>query len=169
MVFVPYDKKVSIVPDLADLPCTIEWPRDTRPAKRALVVSGVWMIFAMGVAMAVFIFVPSLPYGWVATILGIITLAAFLLGMSAIKLYASKDEITITATGIKTVKYGWIKPSEKNTNWEQISRIKKTAHQSNYETLELILRDDTAKPIPILLTRNKGATLQVKLQLEQFI
>lgn len=169
MVFVPYDKKISVIPDLADLPCAIEWPRDTRPAKRALIVSGVWMIFAMGVAMTVFLFAPSIPYETIAIVLGVVTLAAFLLGMSGLRRYASKDEVIITSKNIKYRTFGWIKTNETTCDWEQISRIQKTTHQSDYETLELLPKDDIAKSIPVLLTRNKGVTLQVKLQLERFL
>ncbi len=169
MVFVPIDKKVSVVPDLSDLPMTIEWPRDTRPAKRALIVSGIWMIFVMGLAMALFIFATSLSYGDIAIILGILTLADFLLGISALRLYASKDEITISPQGLKTKTFSWLKTTENFTEWAQIARIQKTNHGAVYETLELIPKDGTADPIPVLLTRNKGLTLQVKLQLEQFL
>ena len=169
MVFVPHDKKVSVIPDLADLPEKIVWPRDTRPALRALIVSGAWMIFAMGVAMVIFIFIPSLPYATVAVVLGIITLAALLLGLSALRLYASNDEITISTKGVNVKEYGWLKTSQNFTEWSQISRIQKTEHESDYETLELIPKDDTAKPIPVLLTRNKGITLQIKMQLQQYL
>jgi len=163
MVYIPLQKKISIVPDLSDLPTTISWPRNQRLALMVLVVSGVWMIFAAGLAVVVFNLVPQLSYAMVLLLVGIVTLTAFLVGLSALRQYASQDEVTIDLKGIKTTTYGWLAVSKASFDWSDVEQIDSTPHTGGYELLTV--RFPGSGDIALALSKNKGLIEQIKSRL----
>ena len=109
MVFIPADRKIAIVPDLDHLPDTIVLPRDRQPAFRVLVASGLWFIMAPFLV----VFSPWDFTGWqlfaVMAILFVITLAALLAGIAALRRHASNDEITLHDDHVTIRRYGWVR------------------------------------------------------------
>ncbi len=125
------------------------------------------MIFAAGIAVVIFTLVPQLPYILVLLLLGVVTLTAFLVGLSALRQYASQDEVTIDRQGIKTTTYGWLRISKSSALWADVKTVKNHTRQDGYALLSVELAKD--ENIPIALSKNKGAVIQAETRLQEIM
>jgi hypothetical protein len=167
MVYIPTDRKITVAPDFTDLPTTMRFPRDTRSARTVLIASGIWFIFAAGLAVAMFVLFPGLSHAMVASLLGAVTLFAFLAGIAALRQYASEDEVSLDKTGIKTRKVGWIKTSERFYRWDEIDHLQEDSGALGYFTLAMITGKNES--LPTLLARNKALVDDTKTKLQRFL
>ena len=122
------------------------------------------MIVAAGIAVVVFIMLPNISHMTVLVVLGIITLGAFLAGLSALRQYASQDEVTIDRQGIKTTTYGWFSVTKTTFSWSEINTIEQHRCADNYQLLTISQPGNHT--IPLALSQNKALIIQIKNRLE---
>ena|GEM_PF-6629934 len=121
MIYIPPDRKISIVPDLEGLPAKISLPRDKRHVLPLLILSGCWLI----VAPFVVIFGPWTMSGWPLVLLFsigfAITALALIAGMAALRRNASQDEITLYDDHIAIRRYGWLRTTDREVAMFEIA------------------------------------------------
>ena len=123
------------------------------------------MIFAVGLAVLVFVLLPDVSHVTVLVLLGIITLTAFLAGLSALRQYASRDEVTIEVQGVKTTTYGWLAVTRLSFNWRDAKTIEQHTLSTGHELLSVRFAGN--KDIPLALSQNKALVTQLKSRLGQ--
>ncbi|HFC04647.1 MAG TPA: hypothetical protein ENJ55_02985 [Rhizobiales bacterium] len=163
-MYIPPEKTISVIPDLDNLPTTISWPRNRRFPVGLLVVAGTWMIFAAGIAVIVFNVLPGISYVTVLVGLGIITLTAFLVGLAALRQYASQDEVTIDKEGLSTIVWGWVSVRKDSYQWSQVTAIRQQTEMDDYQALLVETGNGTC--IPVALSKNHGRITQIRTHLQ---
>ncbi len=144
---------IPVIPDLIDLPETISLPRDRRLPHVVLVISGIWMMFGGFSAIWMPPVWPDINFAWMVTITAVITLSAFLIGIAALRLYASQDKVTIGTEGIVLLQYGWVGVSRRNYPWSDIAAVHQQVHENGYHVL--VLEVTGGGSIPVYIARDE--------------
>ncbi len=165
MVYIPQERMIPVVPDLADLPVTIRLPRNRRWPFVVVVISGVWMIFGAFAGLWMPLFWPTLSLAMQVAISFALTSAAVFAGIFALRLYASEDEVTISATGVDQRIFQWLGCRRKSLSWSDIDAIKQS-NSDGFEVLELIPSNAEALPIAVFISKKLSQASRTKLALE---
>ena len=151
MLYIPPDRTISIIPDTGDLPATILLPRDRRAPFVILAIAGIWMMFGGASAFWMPYILPQMDLWTLVAVTFVITLTALVLGIFALRRYASNDEITITAEGIKVRQYHWFRRLDRFLPWSDVSAIETRSVPGGYTVLELVINGFA--PVPVFISR----------------
>ena len=163
------------MPDLDHLPDTIVLPRDHRVAFRVLVASGLWFI----IAPFLVVFSPWDFTGWqlfaVMAVLFVITLAALLAGIAALRRYASNDEITLHDDHVTIRRYGWVRRQDLVIPRTQFTGVGHERHEVvsadgpvTYHSLTLI-HEEPAKCASVLIHKDEVRAQEVAGRLARYL
>lgn len=167
MTYVPPPHMRTAVPDFDDLPTTIRLPHSRRLPTIILVIasiclmitafSGVWMpIIWNGISIA--------AQGIITLLLTVASLGS---GTVALRRYASEDEVTIDAQGVKQRNLAWFGTERTSHGWGEFQSITQSESAGGYQILELVLRDGIEPAIAVFVAKEKSRINSIKQEIEK--
>ncbi len=119
--------------------------------------SGLWMPLAW----------PQASLASQVAIAFVITLAAILGGVFALRHYAREDEVTIDAGNIEIHKYNWIGSRRSKRLWSEVDHIEQSK-AGDYQVLELVFNKTDKQRIAVFISKNLNQAMRTKERLEGF-
>ncbi len=167
-MYVPADKTISLIPDLAHLPDRLDFPTDNWAGKAVLVVCGMWMIVAPGLALLISILLPAMPRLVLMVLLLVPTTMAIIFGIAALRQIASFDETVIREDGLVWRHYKWFGRQENFVPWEKIDSFNQKEIGNGYTTI-LASFHNGQSDIPVFLAQTPYGARRILPQLKALI
>lgn len=168
MLHIPKNRKINIIPDLDDLPDMIKLPRHRRMPLILLIVSAA--ILSCSTVGGVYLPESFMGANFITLLVMVFfgLLIASLVGIIALRRWATQDEVTISEDGVKLRKYRWIALKDQFFPWSDFASIRQTPIEG-YEVLTLVPKDQKIQEIPVAVSQNYGGVSSARLQLSELM